>query len=57
MVRFKLTQRKVFFGVSALNFFEGGLIFKGFFLRGALFLRVAREWFLFRKTETNSNDV
>ena len=45
------------FGVSTLIFFEGPYFQREFFLRGALFLKVAREWFLFRRTETNSNDV
>ena len=49
----------MFFGVSALILFEGGLIFKGdsFFLGESLFLKVAKGWFQFGRTETNSVQV
>ena len=52
-------KRSVFFFFSFLiNFFEGEPYFqREFFLKGALFLKVARGWFLFGRTETNSNDV
>ena len=42
MVWFKLTLRKVFFGVSALTLFEEVSFFqRGFFLRGASISKVA----------------
>ena len=36
---------------------RGSYFQRGFFFRGGLFLKVARGWLLFGKTETNSNDV